>query len=78
MIVHIAKIGDSDDPYLVAGFVLGDWGNTDKGQWVLNHAIKKPVFHCYANVTTLGFDAVVSAEFSEEDKTFFLLKWGSY
>jgi len=76
MIVERVSIGDSDDPYVIAGFALSNWKDTPKGKWVFEHAIEQPVFHCTPNVFTYGYDAVIGAKFTEEDKTVFLLKWG--
>ena len=76
MIVHREFIGDSEDPYVYAGFALGEWGQTEKGAWVLEHAVERPVFHCAPNVNNFGYDAIVNANFSDKDATYFILKWG--
>lgn len=35
---HIFNLGDSDDPEIGAGLEIGSWLETDKGQWVKQHA----------------------------------------
>jgi hypothetical protein len=77
MIVHCAFIGDCEDPYIYAGFALSEWQHTEKGSWVLEHALEQPVFHCTPNVSNYGYDAIVDARFNERDKTYFILRWDS-
>ena len=55
------RIGDADDPELIAGFVLGDWISTDKGQWCKQH-LRDLSYLCRPNLDTMGFDVVVYGE----------------
>lgn len=59
--IHRLTIGDTDDPEVIAGFVLGDWSHTDKGQWCKKY-VKDLTYHCRPNMNTLGFDIIVTGE----------------
>lgn len=72
---HRLTIGDSDDPEIIAGFVLGDWAQTDKGQWCKQH-LKNLTYLCRPNLDTLGFDVIVYGEIdSGPCLTEFILRW---
>lgn len=73
--VHRLTIGDSDDPELIAGFVLGDWVATDKGRWCKQH-IHDLSYICRPNLDTFGFDIIVYGEIeSGPPLTEFMLRW---
>lgn len=73
--VHRLRIGDSDDPELVAGFVLGDWTATDKGQWCKEH-LRDLSYICRPNIDTMGFDVIVYGEIEPGPAlTEFHLRW---
>ncbi len=73
--VHRLTIGDSDDPELIAGFVLGDWAATDKGQWCKQH-FRDLTYICRPNMNTFGFDIIVTGEIEDEPAlTEFMLRW---
>lgn len=59
--VHRLIIGDSDDPEIIAGFVLGDWAATEKGQWCKKH-FQNLTYVCRPNINTFGFDVIVYGE----------------
>ena len=77
IVLHEFNMGDVEDPYLFAAEPIYQWQQTEKGKWVMEHALDKPVFHCLPNVYTLGIRVVISGDLSPEDQTFYFLKWGS-
>lgn len=75
--VHRLTIGDSDDPELIAGFVLGDWAATEKGLWCKEH-FRDLTYICRPNMDTWGFDIIVTGEIEDEPAlTEFMLRWSS-
>ena len=73
--VNRLTIGDTDDPELIAGFVLGDWKETDKGEWCQEH-VRDLTYHCRPNMDTFGFDIIVTGEIdSDPALTEFVLRW---
>ena len=73
--VHRLRISDSDDPELMAGFVLGDWAVTDKGQWCKQH-LRDLSYICRPNINTMGFDVIVYGEIEPGPPlTEFHLRW---
>jgi hypothetical protein len=76
MIVEVLKMGDSEDPYLMASFPLYDWEKTEKALWLKERAIVQATYICTPN-HQLGWDIVISAELSKEHQVEFVLKYGS-
>ena len=59
--LHRVLIGDSKDPELFAGFALGNWQETAKGQHCLEH-FQDLTYLVRPNMNTLGFDVIVYGE----------------
>jgi hypothetical protein len=73
--VHRLTIGDSDDPEIIAGFALGNWAATEKGQWCKQH-FRDLTYVCRPNMATFGFDIIVIGDIeSEPALTEFMLRW---
>ena len=76
--VHRLTIGDSDDPEIIAGFVLGDWTKTDKGAWCQQH-FRDLTYHCCPNMNTWGYDIIVSGDIDPGPAlTEFMLRWPNH
>lgn len=73
--VHEFNMGDVEDPDLYAAQPLWDWQQTEKGQWVLEHAVDKPFWHRVINPYTFGYTYYVIARFAEQDQLYWALKW---
>lgn len=71
-------MGDVEDPYLYAAFPLHDWQQTEMGKWVMEHAVNEPSFMCYPDQRSMGYRVVITGELSEQDHTYFVLKWGKH
>lgn len=75
MILHSFTMGDVEDPYLYAGFPIGEWQQTEKGQWVMANVIEQPVFHIQPNAETMGYRVVITGKLKPEAETYFTLKY---
>jgi hypothetical protein len=73
--VHEFNMGDVEDPDLYAAQPLWEWQETEAGQWVMEHAIEKPFWHRLVNPHTFGYTYYVIARLSEQDQTYWTLKW---
>jgi hypothetical protein len=67
-------MGDTEDPYLMAGFPLSEWERTETGQWVIANTLEPPVFYCIPN-QYLGYNIVVEALFTKESAVEYALKF---
>ena len=74
--LHTCTMGDVEDPYLYAAFPISEWQKTEKGRWVMEHAIGESTFWCRADPNTYGFRVTIQGELSDVDCTYFELKWG--
>ena len=77
VIVHTFTLGDVDDPDLYAAAPLWDWQESEKGKWVLEHAVDQPVWHRMVDATTYGYKYKITARLKAADYTFWALKWNS-
>ena len=73
--LHEFHMGDVEDPYLYAADPIYKWQQTEKGKWVMQHALDQPVFHCIPNPDWFGYRVVISGNLSPKDQTFYFLKW---
>jgi hypothetical protein len=69
-------MGDVEDPYLYAGFPISEWQQTEKGQWVMQHAKSEPVFHCTPCMESFGYRVTITGTLDAHDELIFRLKWG--
>ena len=75
--VYEFPMGDVEDPEIYAAEPLNKFEKSEQGQWVMEHALEKPVFYIGPCMQTYGYRCRVEAVLSEEDATFFQLKWGN-
>lgn len=73
--VHEFNMGDVEDPDLYAAEPLWQWQQTEAGQWVISHAVETPFWHRVINPYTFGHTYYVIARLSEQDQTYWALKW---
>lgn len=77
VIVHEFSIGDVDEPELYAAIPLYDFECSEKGRWVIENAVRKPVWKTAPfPFLTYGIRYVVVAEFAEPEYTYWMLRWG--
>jgi len=72
--LHEFRMGDVEDPYLMAGAPIYEWQQTDKGQWIMEHA-RDTEFHCVPDMNTMGYRVVIRGSLSEPDEIIFRLKF---
>lgn len=70
-------MGDVEDPQLYAASPLYEWEHSEIGQWVIKHSIEQPTWTQYTDTYSYGYQFVLTADLSEEDITYFVLKWGA-
>lgn len=75
VVVHEFPMGDVEDPDLYAGAHLYQWEESEIGQWVMEHAVEKPFWHRHVNPYYYGYTYYVVARLSEQDQTYWALKW---
>lgn len=75
--VYEFPMGDVEDPEIYAADPLYKFEKSEQGQWVMEHALEKPVFYIGPWMQTYGYRCRVEAILSDEDATFFQLKWGN-
>ena len=64
-------IGDSD--IFKVGVVFENYKSTKRGQWLENHG--QLTYNLITDQLTFGYTLVVFAELSEQNWTFYQLKW---
>ncbi len=76
MCVHEFYVSDVEDVMSLTGGPLWDWQQSEVGQWVIEHAVEQPYWHKDLDVNTYSYRFRIMARLSEQDQTFFKLKWG--
>jgi hypothetical protein len=74
-IVHEFRLSDVDDPDLLAAEPIWNWQQSDSGKWVMENAIQKPSWHRHADISTYGYKYQIRADLTDEQITFFELKF---
>ena len=69
------NMGDVEDPDLYAAEPLWDWQQTEAGQWVMAHAVETPFWHRTVDPASYGHKYFIIARLSEQDQTYWTLKW---
>jgi hypothetical protein len=75
VVVHEFSMGDVEDPDLYAAQPLHKWQQSEAGQWVMEHSITTPFWHRMSNPYYYGLMYYVVARLSEQDQTYWALKW---
>jgi hypothetical protein len=74
--VHHFAVGDSEDPDMYAAVPIIEWQKSEKGQWVMNHAMESPMWHRMIEPTSYSWRYAITAKLKGVDYTFYALKWG--
>ena len=75
--VHEIRMGDVEDPGIYVGQHIWEWQQTAAGEFVMEHAVEKPYWTRQADISMYGHLYRIMARLSEQDQTFWTLKWGS-
>jgi hypothetical protein len=71
------SLGDGEDPDIYAAELLWHWQQSERGKWVMENAVEKPVWHRHTDFQTMSTMYAVTAKFKEQDAIIWALKWGS-
>lgn len=74
--VHEIRMGDVEDPDVMIADPIWRWQQTEAGQWVMQNAINEPYWIQSADPVLWGHLYRIMARFSEQNETFWRLKWG--
>jgi len=77
IVVHSFRIGDAEDPDLYAAQPLWDWQESEKGKWVMEHAVETPTWNRELDFVTYGYRYAIIAELPGPRATEYYLKWGT-
>jgi len=77
IVVHSFSVGDAEDPDLYAAQPLWNWQESEKGQWVMKHAVEKPFWQRDVDLNTFGHRYRIVAELPGARATEYYLKWGT-
>ena len=75
VMLHNFTVGDVEDPMLYASFSIQEWQQTEKGQWCTENCEGEIYFHSSADPISLGYKIALEGEMTEQNYTFFKLKW---
>lgn len=75
--VHEFNMGDVEDLEIYVAAPIYDWQQTEAGKWVMAHSKPEPEWVTSFDVHQYGYRVAIRATLSEEDVTFFKLKWGN-
>jgi hypothetical protein len=73
--VHRFTMGDVEDPDLYAAEPLIEWQRSEKGSWVMEHAVESPIWQRMADPSSFGYSYIIRARLKDVDYTFYQLKW---
>jgi hypothetical protein len=73
--VHEIRMGDCEDPDLFVADPIWKWQQTEAGQFIMEHAVETPFWHRQADPYNYGHTYCVVARLSEQDQTYWALKW---
>ena len=74
--VHEIRMGDVEDPDLMVADPIWRWQLSDAGKFVMQHAVEEPYWTRHMDYNSYGHVYRVMARLSEQNETFWKLKWG--
>ena len=75
--VHEIRMGDVEDPDLFVANFIWKWQQSDAGKFIMEHAVDKPYWIRQVDMSSYGHLYRIMARLSEQDQTFWTLKWGN-
>jgi len=73
--VYEFTLADVDDPELYAAQPLWEWQQSEAGKWVMENAVEAPYWIKSRDYITWGCKFKVMARLSDQNQTFWALKW---
>lgn len=74
--VHEIRMGDVEDPDLFVAEPIWKWQESDAGRFIMENAVDKPYWTRTMDPHTYGHLYRIVARLSEQNETFWSLKWG--
>ena len=76
VVVHTFTMGDVEDPDICVAGPIWEWQESDAGKFVMEHAVDKPYWTRTMDPHSYGHMYRIVARLSEQNETFWKLKWG--
>jgi hypothetical protein len=73
--VHEFRVGDVEDPDIMAGEPLWTWQQSAAGSWIMEHAVEKPYWSRNMDLSTYSYVYRIVARLSEPNELFWRLKY---
>jgi len=77
VIVHSIRMGDVEDPDVFVAQPMHEWMESDAGKFVMEHAVDKLYWYRTNDIASYGHRYDIVARLSEQNETFWTLKWGN-
>ena len=75
IVVAKLRVGDVEDPDIYLGAVSYEWLQTEVGQWARENSVEPLTYHQYGDPFHWGFTYAITARLSEQNITYFHLKF---
>lgn len=69
-------VGDVEDPDIMIAEPIWRWQQSEAGQWVMENAVDQPYWIRAPDINIWGHRYKIMARLSEQNETFWRLKWG--
>ena len=73
---HSFTLGDVEDVEIYAAQPIYEWQQSDAGKFIMEQAVEKPYWHRSTDYNSYGHRYDIVARLSEQNETFWRLKWG--
>ena len=74
--VHEIRMGDVEDPDLFVADPIWQWQQSDAGRFIMENAVDQPYWTRGIDHNSYGHLYRIVARLSEQNETFWSLKWG--
>jgi len=78
LVVHEFFMTDVDDIEIYVAEPLWKWETSEPGRWIMEHAVETPCWTTGWDISRYGMRVSIRARLTEEDATFFTLKYRDY
>jgi hypothetical protein len=77
IVAHTFIVGDAEDPDLYASEPILEWEKSEKGRWIMKHAVGQPIWQRAIDFSSYGYRYIIIAELPGPRATEYYLKWGT-
>ena len=75
VVLHTFDVGDVEDPMLYSMIPINEWRQSDKGKWCMENCEGEMYLCSSADAVSFGYKIALQGQMSEQNYTFFKLKW---